>query len=117
VLLVAPDVPGLHVHHAEVALGDLRAGALAVIAPATDATPFLLGFARPDADLIELAGERFESLAARVYAGEGMLGLLRSERRLVSAADARALAVDPVAPEELLRFLRGALAVRRLSQS
>jgi hypothetical protein len=117
VLLAAPDVPGLDVRHAEIALGDLSAGALAAIAPATDATPFLLGFAHAEPELIELAGAAFEALAQRIYAGEGILGLLRSERRLVTPADARALAADPVAPEELLAFLRGHLTVRRMSQS
>ena len=38
--------------------------------------------------------------------GDGILGLLRSERRLVSAGDVRALALDPLAPAELAPLLR-----------
>ena len=37
------------------------------------------------------------------------LGMLRHERRLASAADARALAIDPVAPSDLAALVRGRL--------
>ena len=37
------------------------------------------------------------------------LGMLRHERRLASAADARALAIDPFAPPDLAALLRGRL--------
>ena len=39
-------------------------------------------------------------------AREGALGLLRSERRLASRADARAAALDPLTPPELAELLR-----------
>jgi len=37
------------------------------------------------------------------------LGMLRHERRLASAADARALAIDPFAPPDLADLVRGRL--------
>ena len=37
------------------------------------------------------------------------LGLLRHERRLTSAGDARALAIDPLAPPDLAALVRGRL--------
>ena len=37
------------------------------------------------------------------------LGMLRHERRLASAADARALAIDPFAPADLAALVRGRL--------
>jgi hypothetical protein len=42
--------------------------------------------------------------AAELIGGE--LGLLRSERRLVTPGDARAFAVDPLTPTELAGLLR-----------
>ena len=39
-------------------------------------------------------------------AREGALGLLRSERRLASRADARAAELDPLTPPELAELLR-----------
>jgi hypothetical protein len=37
------------------------------------------------------------------------LGMLRHERRLASAGDARALAIDPLAPRDLAALVRGRL--------
>lgn len=104
VLFVASDVPRLDLALAEAALGDLAAGCVLSFAPATDATPFLLAFAdpRPEA-LTLLAGRdgRRETLFAEAMALGGEVGLLRSERRVVTPADARALALDPLVPEPL----------------
>jgi hypothetical protein len=116
-LLAAGDVPALDARLAAAALEDLAAGADVVWAPTTDGTPFLLGFARPDPELLDLVGGGFEAWAGAAATRGGGLGMLRSERRLVTPADARALAADPLAPEELLRHLRGAVAVRRAGVS
>lgn len=115
VLLVAHDVPALGAGHAAAALEDLSHGLDVVFAPSTDGSPFLLGLQGPDPGLLELLDDGFEALAAVAAARGGGIGMLRSERRLVLPSDARALAADPVAPEELLRHLRHAVDVRRAS--
>jgi hypothetical protein len=102
-LLAAPDVPRLDDRLAAAAVGDLAAGCALTFAPATDARPFLLGLASLDRRLLDLVttrGRRDEVLAAAIELG-GEVGLLRSERRLVTPGDARALAIDPLAPPEL----------------
>ena len=113
VLLVAPDVPGLDAALAGAALGDLAAGCGVVVGAAHDSRPYLVGLATLTEAGLALADGDFEggvlAAVARAQAGspgEGILGLLRSERRLVSAGDARALALDPVAPAELAALLR-----------
>jgi hypothetical protein len=112
VLLVAPDVPGLSEHHAAAALDDLADGLDIAFAPATDGRPFLIALATLDRELLATADSSFEELAATIRARDGGLGLLRSERRLVTPADARALAADPLAPPELLAFLGPAMPAR-----
>jgi hypothetical protein len=106
VVLVAPDVPHLDRALADAALADLEAGCVVALAPATDGNAFLHALARPAPELLALAfaqdRRRDDVIAAAVALGE--VGLLRSERRLVSPADARALALDPLAPEELRRL-------------
>ncbi len=113
VLLIAHDVPGLTPGHAVAALADLEAGAEVVYAPTNDGSPFLLALRRPDPELLELLADGFEAVAQAAAARGGGIGMLGSERRLVDATDARALAADPVAPEALLQHLRHALPVRR----
>jgi len=113
VLLVAHDVPALAGAHAAAALDDLRDGLDVVFAPSTDGSPFLLALPRPEPDLLDLLGKGFDVLAAAAAARGGGIGMLRSERRLVTPADARALAADPLAPEALLGHLRHAIDVRR----
>ncbi len=113
VLLVAHDVPALDVRHAAAALDDLAEGCDVVYAPSIDGSPFLLALARPDPELLDLLGAGFDAFAAAATARGGGIGMLRSERRLVSPSDARALAADPAAPEALVRHLRHALEVRR----
>ncbi len=113
VLLVAHDVPALDARHAAAALDDLAEGCDVVYAPSIDGSPFLLALARPNPELLDLLGAGFDALAAAATAHGGGIGMLRAERRLVSPADARALAADPVAPEALVRHLRHAMEVRR----
>lgn len=104
VLLVGPDVPGLDDALAAAALGDLAAGSGLAFAPATDGRPFLLALARADAAHLALVGRRDrhrDEVFALAAGLGGDVGLLRSERRLVTPADARSLAVDPLAPAAL----------------
>ena len=112
-LLVAHDVPALDARHASAALEDLADGLDVVYAPSNDGSPFLLALQRLDPELLDTLADGFEALAAAAAARGGGIGMLRSERRLVRPADARALAADPGAPEELVRHLRHAVDVRR----
>jgi hypothetical protein len=106
VLLVAPDVPGLDDRLAEAALADLAEGAQLAMAPATDGRPFLVALARPDPGLVLAAADGLPDRQAAAELIGGELGLLRSERRLVSPGDARAFAADPLTPPELAELLR-----------
>jgi hypothetical protein len=113
VLLVGPDVPRLDAALAEAALGDIAAGCVLSFAPATDARPFLLALAdaRPEAlALLAPHGRSRDALFAEAMALGDEVGLLRSERRVVTPEDARALAMDPIAAPDLR-----ALAARHLS--
>ncbi len=112
-LLVAADVPGLLIEHAEAAMGDLEEGAEVVFAPTTDGSPFLLALPRVDSTLLDRLAEGFGALAQAAGDRGGGIGMLGSERRLVSVADAHALAADPAADETLVRHLRYAISVRR----
>ncbi len=110
VVLVAPDVPSLGPAHAELVRADLAAGAGVIVGATHDATPYLLAFAVTDPDLLELAGAPFEALMAAAHARGLDLAAARHERRLATAADALALALDPLAPAALaaqLGNLRG----------
>ncbi|MDX6665791.1 MAG: hypothetical protein QOG68_1997 [Solirubrobacteraceae bacterium] len=110
VILVAADVPRLDAALAAGALGDIAAGCALAFAPATDARPFLLALAAPTPEALALVGgrdrHRDEVFAAAMALG-GEVGLLRSERRLVTPADARALALDPLAPAALRALAEG----------
>jgi hypothetical protein len=109
VLLAAWDVPRLSVHIAAAALSDLRAGCTVSFAPATDGKPFLVALPGPAADAFALIPERYQNLPEAFAAAGGPIGLLPSERRLVTVGDARALLADPLAPEELNDILRPGL--------
>jgi hypothetical protein len=109
VLLVAPDVPGLADAHCVAALDDLGAGVLLSSGASGDGTPFLVALARPEPALVALVGAPFDEVAAGAVALGGELGMLRTERRLTSVADARAVRVDPLAPPELRALLAAAL--------
>jgi hypothetical protein len=106
VLLAAPDVPGLDQQVVRDALGDLAAGCDVAIGAAHDARPYLIALSSASDELLELADVSFGAGMLGAFAGRGVaFGLLRSERRLAGAADARALALDPRAPAELLALL------------
>ena len=105
VVLVAPDVPGLAAEHARSVLDDLAQGVQLAVGSAHDARPYLVALARADADVIERAADGWEALMALAAERELKLAMLRPERRLASPADARALAMDPLAPAALLEQL------------
>jgi hypothetical protein len=107
VLLAAPDVPGLDASVARAALEDLAAGCDVAVGVAHDARPYVIAAPRADSELLELVGASFAGGVLTAFAERGLtLGVVRHERRLASAADARALAIDPRAPRELAALLR-----------
>lgn len=112
VAFVAPDVPGLDAALTEALLGDLADGIGMVFASTYDATPYLLAMPALDDELLRLVGGRQDELFAAVAARQVAVGMLRSERRLATAADARAVAADPRTPPELGVLLSVALDVR-----
>lgn len=110
VLLAAPDVPALDERLASQALADLAAGCDVVLGAAHDARPYIVAVPRPDADLLGLVEESFADGVLTAFGERGLtIGMLRHERRLASAADARALAIDPLAPPALAALVRGRL--------
>lgn len=110
VLLAAPDVPGLDHRVVRDALDDLAAGCDVVVGAAHDARPYLIAVPRPNPELLELVDASFGSGVLAAAAERGLvLGILRSERRLASPADARALALDPQAPADLIALVRDGL--------
>jgi len=110
VLLAAPDVPALDPALARTALEDLAAGCDIALGAAHDARPYILAVPRPDPKLLALVERSLEGGILGAFAERGVtLGMLRHERRLASAADARALAIDPLAPADLAALVRGRL--------
>ena len=105
VVLVSPDVPALSEIHAQATLADLLDGIGVVVGSGHDARPFLVGLAHADPELIELATGPFEPLFGAALERGLTLSMIRHERRLVSAGDARALALDPLAPPGLIAEL------------
>ena len=109
VVLVAPDIPSLGPEHRDAVLGDLAAGIGIVVGSAHDGRPYLVALAARDAKLIELADSGFEALMEAGAARGLALSMIRHERRLAGPGDARALALDPLAPAPItaqLGFLR-----------
>jgi hypothetical protein len=110
VLLAAPDVPGLDAALAAAALDDLAHGVDVALGAAHDARPYLVAVPRVEAAMLEAVTRPFGGGLLSAFAERGLtLGMLRSERRLASAADAQALALDPHAPAELVALVRGGL--------
>jgi hypothetical protein len=112
-LLAAPDVPALDVAVARVALDDLAAGCDVVVGVAHDALPYLVALPHSDDALLELAAAGFTGGILPVFAARGVtLGMLAHHRRLSSASDARAFALDPLTPPDLAALLPGAVSGR-----
>jgi hypothetical protein len=92
------------------ALEDLAAGCDVVFGVAHDALPYILAVANLDHELLALVeGSYRDGVLAAFAQRDVVLGMLRHERRLASAADARALAIDPAAPPELAELVRSRL--------
>ncbi len=92
------------------ALDDLAAGCDVVFGVAHDALPYILAVPRLDHELLALVEGSYRAGVLAAFADRGVvLGMLRHERRLASAADARALAIDPLAPADLAAIVRGRL--------
>ncbi|CAB4873591.1 unannotated protein [freshwater metagenome] len=106
VVLVAPDIPRLGSFHADVLREDLAAGIGVVMGPSHDGLPYLAAFAETETQAIELAGAGWDEMTAYALERDVEAAMLRAERRLVSAADARALAHDPLTPAGLAAELR-----------
>lgn len=103
VLLVAPDVPLLDAALAGDALDDLAGECDVTVGVAHDGRPYLI--AAREVALLDELDDPTSWIA--VFGTRGLrMGMLRSERRLRSAIDVQALAVDPTAPAELLPLLR-----------
>lgn len=104
VLLVAPDVPRLDAALADAALSDVTGDSVFSFAPATEGKPFLVALQRATPEALALIGSRErtrEEVFARAMALGGEVGMLRSERRVVTPADAASLALDPIVPASL----------------
>ena len=105
-LLAAPDVPALDLPVARQALADLAAGCDVVIGVAHDALPYLVAVPRPDDALIDLAAAGFAGGVLQAFSDRGLtLGMLAHHRRLATAADARAFALDPLTPPDIAALL------------
>jgi hypothetical protein len=110
VLFAAPDVPGLDARAARAALEDLASGVDVVVGVTHDARPYLIGLPDIDCEVTGLVEGSFGAGVLAAFAERGLtLGMVRHERRLATAADARALAIDPAAPPDLARLLRKSL--------
>jgi hypothetical protein len=107
VLFAAPDVPGLDEGVARAALDDLEAGCDVAVGVAHDARPYIVAVPRVHAEPLELLEASFTGGVLTAFVDSSLtVGMLRHERRLASAADARALAIDPLAPADLAVLVR-----------
>ena len=110
-LIAGTREPRLGRAHAEAALSDLAAGCDLVFGPALTGGFYLVGITRARPELFALPSDAWgtprvmEGMldAARAEALE--VGLLRPERGLVTAADARAARLDPLTPPEIAALL------------
>ena len=112
-LVLWPVLSRPRVQDGEGAIEDLRSGADLVLGPVMDGGLYLLGLARPAAELVaELEGswEHDDAMPLAVAAtrDRGLeVGVLRVERALRRLADAEAAVVDPLLPEGVAAILRG----------
>lgn len=103
-LLASADVPLLDDRLAADALADVEAGCDVTLGAAHDGRPYAL--AVRDAELLHDLDLGARDDVLRTLGERGLtFGLLRSERRLTGPADVHALALDPLAPAELLPLL------------
>jgi glycosyltransferase A (GT-A) superfamily protein (DUF2064 family) len=111
-LVIWPVLPRPRLQDGEGALEDLRTGADLVFGPVMDGGLYLLGLARPTAELLpelERAWDHEDAMPLAVTAmrDHGLeVGLLRVERALRRPADAEAALADPLLPEAVARILR-----------
>ncbi|MCW3066772.1 MAG: hypothetical protein JWN32_3944, partial [Solirubrobacterales bacterium] len=111
VLLAGAECPVLSAVHAKAALDDLEHECDLVIGPMFGGGWYLLGLSRPLPDLASLPADSWDSpdvMALAVVAAQNAgleIGLLRPERRLLTPADYRAAAVDPLVPAEVRAVL------------
>jgi hypothetical protein len=114
-LVVWPVLARLRDEHAEGALGDLRAGCELVLGPLIDGGLYLLGLARPLAELVSApdpawAGpDAMTTAFAAAAAGGFEGGILRAERALRRPSDVRAALADPLTPQEIAAILSARL--------
>jgi glycosyltransferase A (GT-A) superfamily protein (DUF2064 family) len=110
VIVAWPSLPRWRADVAEAVRDDLSGGCDLVLGPTMDAGLYLLALGRPLPGLVE----RFEAplsddavvLGAQAAQEAGIeIGLLRVERGLVTAADARAALIDPLTPPEVVALL------------
>lgn len=105
VVLVAPDIPALGPAHARAVLDDLDSGTGLAVGSAHDGRPYLVVLASTDPGLLEHVEDGWEALMGAAGERDVSVAMLRPERRLVTSADARALALDPLAPAQLVAQL------------
>ena len=114
VLLVAVDTPRLGRAHGEAALDDLRDGVDVTVGPTADGGYYLIGLREPRDAVFALPDDVWDGSEVLVRTLEaanehGMtVAMLRAERALHDAADARAMLADPLTPPEITTVLRDA---------
>ena len=107
VILAAPDVPGLDQQLVRDVLDDIVDAVPVTLGASHDGSPYVIGLGAVEEEVFGIAAREHhrDGLFAALVARGGPLGMLRSERRLSSAADASALAIDPLTPDDLAREL------------
>jgi glycosyltransferase A (GT-A) superfamily protein (DUF2064 family) len=111
-LVIWPVLARFRPEYAAGALGDLAAGAGLVIGPVIDGGLYLLGLARPLAELVDAPDQAWSGPDAINAAFQGAadsgleVGMLRAERALRQPSDVRAALADPLTPQPLRSLLR-----------
>ncbi|HEV2815553.1 MAG TPA: TIGR04282 family arsenosugar biosynthesis glycosyltransferase [Solirubrobacteraceae bacterium] len=111
-LLVGVDTPQLGPAHADAALDDLRDGIDVTVGPASDGGYYLIGLREPHDAVFALPSELWggsqvlvRTLEAASIAGLS-IAMLRAERDLDDADDARAMLADPLTAPDIVAALR-----------